>query len=197
MKQAQAGDFNVVWAPLSEQSKAKFNATAAAEFFKTVEGFDYGYQNMLWGWIDTDYDNYPCLPGDYSSVCLQWELVEPIFGIIDRYVPQISDLMWNAAFNKRLQTQGLSTAEVFMTAETRGIASRHLPAIVEEDEWMYNTTRYGEPAEGKAMVCCVFVCNMWRAGGLFEGIDFNCAEMTDADGEYSKNIIKWIINTTI
>jgi len=28
----------------------------------TVEGLNYGYHNMLWGWIDTIKDNYPCTP---------------------------------------------------------------------------------------------------------------------------------------
>lgn len=54
---------------------------------------------------------------------------------------------------------------------------------MEQDGWMYNTTRYGKPAMGPSMVCCVFVCNMWKAGGVFSNIDndFQCAELTNWD----------------
>lgn len=49
---------------------------------------------------------------------------------------------------------------------------------LELDSWMYNTTRYGAPVQGPSMVCCVFVCRMWLAGGLFNSIDneLQCAE---------------------
>jgi hypothetical protein len=62
-----------------------------------------------------------------------------------------------------------------------------MPTIVEQDSWVYNTTRYGEPAEGAAMVCCVFVCSMWKHAGIFGDMDFNCAEMTNID-DYSLDI---------
>eukprot|EP00755_Sulcionema_specki_P003923 Sspe_Gene.28822::Locus_13260_Transcript_1_1_Confidence_1.000_Length_2472::g.28822::m.28822 len=33
------------------------------------------------------------------------------------------------------------------------------------------------------MVCCTFVCNMWKAGGLFKDLDneVNCAELSNLD----------------
>lgn len=33
------------------------------------------------------------------------------------------------------------------------------------------------------MVCCVFVCNIWKAGGLFRDLDnqINCGELTNWD----------------
>eukprot|EP00755_Sulcionema_specki_P020670 Sspe_Gene.12679::Locus_4333_Transcript_1_1_Confidence_1.000_Length_2083::g.12679::m.12679 len=39
------------------------------------------------------------------------------------------------------------------------------------------------------MVCCVFVCNMWKAGGLFGDLasEINCGEQTNLD-DYSLNI---------
>jgi hypothetical protein len=39
----------VVWAPLSAEARSRFNETAALEKFLEMEGFDYGYINMLWG----------------------------------------------------------------------------------------------------------------------------------------------------
>jgi len=181
LKQAEEAGYNVVHVPLNQKTRLKYNETASTQFFLNNEGFDYGYITMLWGWLDTLVDNYPCVPSDYSSVCLTWDLVEPLFAVIDREIPQISDLMWNPAWNKRIGTDGLGTAEIYEAANSKGIDSIAIPTIVEQDDWTYATTRYGEPAEGKAMVCCVFVCNMWKAAGVFGDMELNCAEMTNWD----------------
>jgi len=37
---------------MKAEVRAKFNVTAAAEFFKSVEGVPYGYHNFLFGWLD-------------------------------------------------------------------------------------------------------------------------------------------------
>jgi len=185
LKKAEEAGYNVVHAPLNKQIRAHFNVDAAIEFFRSVEGLDYGYMNMLWGWLDTLYNNYPCVPDDFASVCLSWELVEPLFASIDRVIPQISDQMWNAAWNKRIGTEGLGTADIYYTAtQERGLDTRSIPMLVEQDAWVYNTTRYEQPAQGKSMVCCVFVCNVWKAAGVFGDMEFNCAEMTNFD-DYS------------
>jgi hypothetical protein len=190
MQQAQEANMNVVWAPLSPRLRDAFNTTAAIDFFRSVEGVDYGYYNMLWAWIDTLYDNYPCVAPDFSSVCLTWELVEPLFAIIDRNIPQLADVLYNQAFNKHIGTSGLRTAEIYRTASVdHSIVSRMIPAIVEQDAWLYNTTRYGQPYEGPSNVCCVFVCNTWKHGGLFDGMDVNCVEQTNVD-DYSLNFFQ-------
>jgi len=191
VQQAQDAGFSTVHVPLSAERAAKFNETAAVEFFNSVEGLDYGYHVMLWGWIDTIMNNYPCLPPDYSSECLQWELIETVFSLIDRAVPQIADLMWIEAWNKRLNTTGLRTADLYYEAYLQGIDASVIPTIPEQDSWLYQTTRYGEPAVGKSMVCCVFVCNGWKAAGLFDDIDsdFNCGELTNWD-DYALDIFE-------
>jgi hypothetical protein len=142
---------------------------------------------MLWGWIDTLYSNYPCVPSDYSTVCTQWEFFEPLFGILDRQAPELVELFVNQAFNFRLGTTGLRLPELLQEAGNRGIESRAIPAIVEQDSWMYNTTRNGEPATGRSMVCCVYVCATWKAAGLFDDKEVNCGEMTNAD-DYTLSI---------
>lgn len=190
LKQAEQAGFNVVHAPLSDSVRAKFNEQAAVDFFRTVEGVDYGYYNMLWGWIDTLYDNYPCVPTDFSSVCLTWDVVEPLFATIDRHIPQISAMMWNQAWNKRIGTVDLSTSEIYQAAAVQSaIPSRVIPTMVEQDVWLYNTTRYDQPAVAPSLVCCVFVCNVWKAAGVFEGMDVNCAEQTNLD-DYSLSIFQ-------
>ena len=49
---------------------------------------------MLWGWLDTAKDNYPCLAPDFE-VCLGWELLEVLFAAVDRQDPFVADNMWN------------------------------------------------------------------------------------------------------
>jgi hypothetical protein len=67
---------------------------------------------------------------------------------------------------------------------------------------VYNTTRYDVPYEAPSLVCCVFVCNIWKSAGVFQGMDVNCAEQTNID-DYSLQIFepvyeqilgKWTLN---
>ncbi len=71
-----------------------------------------------------------------------------------------------------------------MVLRHKGMKTEELITIPELDVWDYNTTRYGEPAVGKAMVCCVFVCNSWKAAGIFGDIanEINCAEQVSFTG---------------
>lgn len=61
------------------------------------------------------------------------------------------------------------------------MSTTDLITIVEQDDWVYNTTRYGEPTVGKNMVCCVYVCNSWKAAGIFGDNEVNCGEFTNWD----------------
>jgi hypothetical protein len=98
--------------------------------------------------------------------------------------------MWNPAWNKRIGTTGLSTAQIYQTAsQVNNMPARVIPTVVEQDEWTYETTRYGEPATAPSLVCCVFVCNVWKAAGVFGDMDVNCAEQTNID-DYSLQIFE-------
>ena len=50
----------------------------------------------------------------------------------------------------------------------------------EKDNYIYPTTKYGKPVESHVMVCHEFVCQVLRAGLVFEHkfgtSDFNCNE---------------------
>ncbi|KAJ9448811.1 hypothetical protein DIPPA_30480 [Diplonema papillatum] len=182
MKQALAAGYNAVWAPMDPVVRAKLNQTAMWEFFYENEGFQYGYQNMLWGWVDTVENNYPCTPVDGFTQCLTWDIIEVLFSVVGGAWPLAGELIWDQSWNKRLNTTGLPPDDLYMYAETQlNMSSSIIPTIVEEDSWLYNTSRNWKPAVGKSMVCCVFVCNMWKAGGLFDGKTVNCAEMTNVD----------------
>jgi len=127
IKQANEASYNVVHAPLSKAVAAKFNRTAALEWFATVEGLNYGYHNMLWGWIDTVSDNYPCTPPDFSSKCLQWELVETLFAVLDKLIPSLGDLFFVQAWNLRLGTQNLPPADLYMFPTRRASTAASFP----------------------------------------------------------------------
>lgn len=52
---------------------------------------------MLWGWIDTLHDNYPCVPPypvTEDSKCLEWELVETLFSVLNKAIPSLGDLLF-------------------------------------------------------------------------------------------------------
>lgn len=59
IQQAKNADFHVVWMPLSEEYRSKFDEDKAHEWFFKTEGLPYGYHNFLYGWIDTPNENYP------------------------------------------------------------------------------------------------------------------------------------------
>jgi len=182
MEYARKANYNLVHAPLSPEYAAKFDSAKALKFFKTVEGIDYGYHNLLFAWIDTLEDNYPCLPPDFQS-CLVWDHLELFFSYVDKLVPSIGDQLFNQALNFRVGTSGLKPADVFQRAAELGIKNGELPAIVEQDSWKYNIPRDGVPSEGESMVCCTFVCRMWEEAGIFAEIDadINCHEFTNWD----------------
>eukprot|EP00298_Acanthocystis_sp_HF-20_P013871 c20540_g1_i1.p1 GENE.c20540_g1_i1~~c20540_g1_i1.p1 ORF type:complete len:590 (-),score=239.66 c20540_g1_i1:109-1878(-) len=181
LKKAKEAGFNVVHIPLAPEYRAKMNLTAAWEFFNNTEGIDYGYDNMLWGWVDTLKDNYPCAPPNYDR-CLSWNVIVVAFPQVEKIVKQFTSFYFQA-WNFRLGTSNLPMAELLYEAHQQNIVPDSIPAMVEDDTWMYNTTRNGVAAVGPSMVCCVFVCHIWKASGVFSGIDnvVNCGELTNWD----------------
>uniref|UniRef100_A0A7S1R1T1 Phospholipase B-like n=1 Tax=Neobodo designis TaxID=312471 RepID=A0A7S1R1T1_NEODS len=176
---AVQAEYNVLLAPLGPEQAAKFNSTAALEFWKETEGLNYGYLNFLFGWIDTKNANFPCLPPTFDY-CLNVDMVETIALLWDDAAGNVPNNVFRQALNHRVGTSDLSVEEVMMVGAQRGLTFQDLYVMPEQDAWRYNTTRYGAPAVGRAMVCCVFVCHMWKHGGLFDGIDreINCGEQT-------------------
>jgi len=183
MDQAKNAGFNIVWAPLSDESRRNFDAEAAWDFLMTVEGLDYGFPSMLGAWIDTKEDNYPCLPPDFKR-CLTWKVLEVGFGFIERVVPGFG-LLVIPGLNKRLNVENLTLSELYYLAFSKGIESEDLMSIVEEDGWKYRQrTNNGSEVEGLSMVCCMFVCHLWKRGGLFERLgsdNVNCNEFVTFD----------------
>merc|ERR1711871_1228530 len=66
-------------------------------------------------------------------------------------------------------------------------ALEDLWGVPESDAWQYSQVyNNGTLTMGDAMVCDVFVCRMWKAGGLFDGVEggrdaVNCGELQNWD----------------
>jgi hypothetical protein len=184
LQQAKAASYLVTHAPLSPENAKAFNNSAAWSYFKTVEGYSYGFYNQFWGWIDTVSDNYPCLPNDnFGTYCLTYNHLEVITGLVEKVSWDLANQFFLQSLNLRIGTFNLTIAEIYQTAASKGITSAALYNMVELDTYQYNTTRNGKPAVGPSMVCCVFVCEVWKHGGLYASINntVNCGEAANWD----------------
>jgi hypothetical protein len=162
---ANNAGFNVAVLPLKPELAAKFNETAAYEWFKTVEGLPYGYHNFLFSWIDTVDTSYPPL--------LDPDFVSVVFSILEKFVPSVVDTFLGQALNKRIGTEGLKMSQIAEEIAKRNLTFPELYAIVEKEGWVYN--------DGLSYVCSCFVTAIWKAGGLFEGMDVIATEFTPRD----------------
>lgn len=180
---------NVVLVPLSEETRKTFDTNKAIEFFNVNKGLDYGYSSFLFGWLDTYNGNFPCTPSSNYTTCLMPEMAEQLAILLDSLFGSAHDNFFRQALAHRTNqwtTSPDTTPSVMATiryAQTQlGKSTMDLIQIIEKDEWLYQTTRDQgtDIVIGKSMVCCVFVCNMWKAGGIFDslGANFTCAEQT-------------------
>jgi hypothetical protein len=177
-----AAQQTVLHAPLKPEYRAQFNVDAAWAFFRQYDGVNYGYANFLFGWVDLQTGNFPCLPPDYKT-CLMKEAVEQLAFIIDKLTGEDNTNIFRQAINHRTGTVGRSVLGAFYSA-VQANPSLTLPEIYvlpEQDSWDYNMTcNNGTTIMAKASVCCVFVCRMWKAAGIFSeiGNEINCGEQT-------------------
>jgi len=192
---AKKASYNVLHLRLSAASRAKFNATAAiAAFESQYEGLLYGYETLLWGWFDLGNDNFPS-PLDVHAVTTIFSILDPILSPLLGKTPSL----WNNALAQRLGlgpgvggtvSFGMSTRELLGIATARNLSMTDLIRVAERDDWVYprDDSACGRKAgcTGPSQVCNVFVCKMWKAGGLFD-VDFNCGEQVPLD-TYQMNI---------
>ena len=169
IKMAEDCDFHVTYMPLSDEMRAKFNETAAVEFFNRTEGLPYGYHNFLYGWVDTPNDNWPLI--------LPRDLVPIAFSIIERFDKNLTDIFFTDSLNKKLNTTGLNITGIAATGSKIGMNVSDVMAIVEKDGWKYT----GFWHDGKSMVCSAYVSAAWKAAGLFGDMPFNAVEQSPKD----------------
>jgi len=137
---------------LSPSARSRYNATAAMEWFRKVEGLPFGYQNFIFGWIDTIKDNYP--PPMNAEIILY-------VVILMQYIDFDScNNIILLGLNKRLGTEKLGIYEILDVLRAKKLTFEELLTISEQDSWQYPT--------GPSLVCDVFVMSMYKAGGLLE-----------------------------
>eukprot|EP00441_Pelagodinium_beii_P037093 CAMPEP_0197640308 /NCGR_PEP_ID=MMETSP1338-20131121/14644_1 /TAXON_ID=43686 ORGANISM="Pelagodinium beii, Strain RCC1491" /NCGR_SAMPLE_ID=MMETSP1338 /ASSEMBLY_ACC=CAM_ASM_000754 /LENGTH=604 /DNA_ID=CAMNT_0043213145 /DNA_START=37 /DNA_END=1851 /DNA_ORIENTATION=- len=187
LERYRKADYAIVHMPLSAESRAKFNVSAAREAFsREYEGFDYGYSNMLFSWLDIVDGNFPCMPKEASKQgCLAWPVWELLVAQLERLDSSIAETMFIAGQRRRVGLEGGNWPEVLQAAYEK-FGTEHVQKMVtlpEQDSWTYNTTRWGKAAVGPARMCDALVCSLWKAGGLFGGLkdEVQCAEFTNWD----------------
>ena len=174
--QARNASFHVVWLPLSAAMRQKFNNSKAFEWFKTVQGVNYGYGNLLWGWIDFPELNNPFpLTSTLHMLLPAWADKLGLHGV--------ADLLWNRAFNLRLNTTKLRAIDAYRAAhEQHNLTAGELMSLEERDSFVYAMkANNGSVVPAPSMTCDVFACRAWKEGGLFDGMEFDCAEATNWD----------------
>ena len=161
---------------LSKSSQSRWNQQAAEQFFKSVQGNPYGFNNYIFGWIDTVNANYP--------PPLSAPLLPILFTLMDKIDYNASWMMWGQALNHRVNNTGpyLDMNGIFELIEPQNISFYDLMTVPEQDSW-----RYG-PEQLPSLVCDVYVMAVYNAAGIFDPqLDFSYTEMTPFDS-YSLNL---------
>jgi len=137
MMLASAADYNVVWLPLSDQSRGVFNASAALDEMTRLEGLEYGFTNFFFGWIDTAEANLPH-PLSVDLLMVGFALLEPLV----RSTRSTDTIlrMWKPALSKRLalpEFNNRTTPELYKEAQMQGLSFSQLMSMPEQGTWVY------------------------------------------------------------
>jgi hypothetical protein len=162
---AKNSGYAVAIIPMKPEVRAKFNVTAAWEWYRSVEGMPYGYHNFLFTGIDTKYDNAPPL--------FDHDLFVAFISIMSNLQPNFIKAVWDAPINKRLGTDNLNFAEQTKELIKRNLTFFDLWKIPEQDGWVYY--------DGLSYVCSAFVVGMYKAGGLFGNLTVQATEFGPRD----------------
>jgi hypothetical protein len=156
--------------PLSDEKRAQWDNEKAVAFFEKTEGLPYGYHNFLYGWVDTPVDNWPPL--------LPSKLVPIAFSILEHIKPDVVDIFFSQALNKRLGTEGLKLEQIAAEAARQNMSIQDVMALVEQDGWVYHGE---EPRDGISYVCSSYVIAFYKEAGLFGDLEINATEFSPKD----------------
>jgi len=155
VKQAQEANYHVAIARLHENYSKIFNATAAVNWFNSVQGQPYGYHNFLFTFIDTMNDNLPrpITQQLFEVVVYGWQRLFPIDAQGSIYNMMIQGL------NHRLNSNCTTLECIYEIIDPKGMTLMQVAAMPEQDSW-----RYGG---NYSMVCSVFVTELYKNAGIF------------------------------
>nr|CAG4717679.1 unnamed protein product [Naegleria fowleri] len=169
------GDSTIVIARLAPRYRKLYNESAAAALFKTLDGNEYGYNNIAYAWIDTENDNYP--------TPLSGEMIGATFVLFNNwYMGSAIQLLFVKGMNQRfrhyygLNKNCTDIMCVFETITDLNITINYALTLPERDGWLYDN---GKPQ----MVCSVMYMNLLKAAGIFGNLThhFESAEFTPKD----------------
>eukprot|EP01111_Echinosteliopsis_oligospora_P011351 TRINITY_DN3731_c0_g1_i1.p1 TRINITY_DN3731_c0_g1~~TRINITY_DN3731_c0_g1_i1.p1 ORF type:complete len:536 (-),score=111.41 TRINITY_DN3731_c0_g1_i1:78-1685(-) len=152
---------------LRDDLSAKFNSTAAVEFWESVAGLPYGTETFVYGWIDTTNGNYPPpLSGADLPVAL-------ILG--SNFIKSDIDKVFGEGLNIRLNTTNSSIEELLTIIDALNTTVNDVVNIPELESFVYQNPK------GPRMVCDVFALRVYKAAGIFDGVEFQASEFTPKD----------------
>lgn len=181
VKQAVKAHFSVGLLPLSPKFAAMFDESAFWNWFKQVEGLDYGYANFLYTVLDT-------WPMRNLPEPVEGQLLDIGLNLLERVLHNSSDTsvyrMIIQGINKRLNTACLDMHCVNEACDNLGKTVGEVTAIPELDRWNYPSS---DGRVGPAMVCSVFAMRAYKAGFGSKIPDIEGNEQTPKDN-YMMNI---------
>lgn len=105
-------------------------------------------------------------------------LIPVVFSVLEEFKPDVVDVFFNQALNKRLNTTGLNIKGVTAEAAKRNLTVEEVMSQVEVEGWEYT----GLENDGRAYVCSAYVAAVYQAAGLFgEDVQINGPEFTPRD----------------
>jgi hypothetical protein len=164
VKSALDVDFNVVVVPLKPEYREKLDTKKAIEWFKSVEGLNYGYHNFIFTWLDTS-KNFP--------VYIDYEVFLALFGIFGQVAPETYNLIVGEALNKRAGTENLNMTDTLAAAASKNMTFEDLMSMPEMQGWKYS--------DGENYVCSCYCAGFYKAGGLFGDLEIQPQEFTPKD----------------
>jgi hypothetical protein len=85
-------------------------------------------------------------------------MVPIAFSLIEKIMPNVTDIFIGQALNKRLGTEGLNFADIAATAAEKNLTIEEVMAIPEKDGWIYSGL---QPRDGRAYVCSSYVAAVY------------------------------------
>jgi len=159
--------------PLREEWRSKFDEEKALEWFKTMEGLPWGFDDLIFTFFDTPTSN---MPDQIDS-----EFLLTFMSFFSQYTSVFRQEIILEGLNIRLNTTNLTLVQIVAEASRRNMTFEEILSIPEKDGTIYS--------DGQNLVCSTLVVAFWKAGGMFSGMEINAAEFTIRD-VYELNIFE-------
>lgn len=165
LRMADNGDMNVILLPLKGEFQEKFDEQKAWDWFQQLKGLDYGYQNFLFGLIDTIDKNTP----EFMDL----NFIAMILSVVEKFSPHAVKTIMIEAINMRLGSNAQNMPEVWEELYRHGLSLEEVLSTVEKEGWQYSS--------GSSYTCSAFVTSVYKKAGLFGDLEIESTEFTPKD----------------